>query len=561
MNYMPRVMDTAKMVEAGDAVVQDMLRLNGSELEKMAADINREIGASEENALTAEDMAKGLVAKMVRTAGQTELQENVSNPAVDTGKAALKEGKNSVSAGYTPWMQAVNKRSLHWLHPEFLAKYGSKDVNEIITSYMAQAVKRAEYVRRFGNDGEVIRSALKEGYEANVKRFVAEGMEKDAAETKALKIAQGAAKDVMAMEGTIGHDINPKLRRFNNSMMVYENLRLLSTSLFSQFIDPMNLIVNGADFKDAWGAYKRGMKEVIDSYKGEHSMDSDAKIAAQVGTLDAAGGLAAFGQVYGSQFMGGKFRRANDILFKYNGMEGFNRGMQIAGTRSAINSIKRFAEMAEKGEGSQKAMALDRLKEMGIEAKDVVLDKDGELNYADPKIQNAIHTWVNGAVMRPNAAQRPAWASDPHYMLFWHMKQFAYTFHNLILKRAQYQYKNFGDMGPAGVLAVAYTPIMIAADAMKSVLLTGSEPGWMKAGLGAEIEHGTMRAGLGGMYQPALDVMQPGRSVLGLGGPLIEQITQMGSQSPTDSLIGALPGSNVINMMRGGNHIEVQGED
>jgi hypothetical protein len=106
------------------------------------------------------------------------------------------------------------------------------------------------------------------------------------------------------------------------------------------------------------------------------------------------------------------------------------------------------------------------------------------------------------------------------------------------------------------------TPIMIAADAMKSILITGSEPGWMKAGLASEIEHGAMRAGLAGKFQPLMDVAtNPHRSILGLGGPVVEQITQAFSDKPSDSMINALPGANLWNQMGGKAHIEVQGED
>jgi hypothetical protein len=298
------------------------------------------------------------------------------------------------------------------------------------------------------------------------------------------------------------------------------------------------------------------MAEVVSSIKNDtHIKDRDSEIADMVGTTDSGGMLAAFGQLYSSQYMGAGFRKANDMLFKYNGMEGFNRGMQVSGTRAAIGFIKRHAQ--KPGANSEAYLA-----ELNLKAADVKVDANGELDYTDPKIQEAIHQWVNGAVMRPNAAQRPAWGSDPHYMMFWHMKQFAYTFHDVIMKRAVHDFKKYGDMGPAGVLAATFTPIMVASDAMKSILLTGSEPAWMKAGLASEIEHGAMRAGLAGKFQPAVDVLtNPHRSVLGLGGPVVEQITQMFTDTPHDSAVNALPGANLWNTIGGKAAIDVQGED
>jgi len=540
--YFPRALDTGLLMKDPNAVVADLVKWNGAELQKMADDFNAgaaKAGGGDLAPRTADDVAKGLLNRLTNSFGQP-VQESTS------------------SVGMSPFMQAVNKRELHWLAPEFLEKYGDKDVARVLTGYVAQAVKRAEYTRRFGPDGKVLKDLLTGGYEHNVERFQTEGLSKEKAEARALKIAEGAAKDVMAMEGTLGYDIGPKMRKFQNSMLVYQNLRVLSTSLFSQFIDPMGMVVRGAEMSDAWNAYKRGLKEVLASFKGEHISDKDSLIADQVGTTDAGGALAAFGQLYSSQYMGAGLRKANDMLFKYNGMEGFNRGMQVAGTRAAINFVKRHVERAMKGD----ERSADYLKELNLDAKEVKIDKDGDLDYTNPKIQDALHQWVNGSVMRPNAAQRPAWGSDPHYMIFWHMKQFAYTFHDVIMKRAIHDAKKYGDMGPAGVLVAAYTPIMIASDALKNVLLTGQEPGWMRAGLPSEIEHGAMRAGLMGKFQPLGDVaLNPSRSVLGLGGPVVEQIAQMMDQSPKDIALNAAPGANLLNMWTGNNHIEVQGED
>ena len=36
--------------------------------------------------------------------------------------------------------------------------------------------------------------------------------------------------------------------------------------------------------------------------------------------------------------------------------------------------------------------------------------------------------WVDGAVLRPDAADKPLWMSDPHWALVAHLKQFVFTF-------------------------------------------------------------------------------------------------------------------------------------
>ena len=43
-------------------------------------------------------------------------------------------------------------------------------------------------------------------------------------------------------------------------------------------------------------------------------------------------------------------------------------------------------------------------------------------------VQEAILNFVDESIIRPNAAQRPVWASDPRYMLLWQLKSFFYSF-------------------------------------------------------------------------------------------------------------------------------------
>ena len=317
--YFPRVYDTALMITKPDEFVADFAKYNAAELNKIAAEQNTMLAKGDKDftPVTAEDVARSILNRLINAYGEPEIEENSS------------------AVGFSPVMAAVNKRSLHWMAPEMLEKYGEKDVARIMTSYIAQGVKRAEYVRRFGNGGERLQTLLEDGYKANVKQLMDKGLSADDAKLKALKVAKGAATDVMALEGTLGYDIKPGMRRFQNSLLVYENMRLLSTSLFSQFIDPLNMVVRGGTMSDAWSAYKRGLREVVASIKGDPIKDLDAQISAQVGTLDANGFLAAFGQLQSSQYMGDKFRKVNEAMFRFNGMEGFNRGMQIAGTRAA----------------------------------------------------------------------------------------------------------------------------------------------------------------------------------------------------------------------------------
>ena len=185
------------------------------------------------------------------------------------------------------------------------------------------------------------------------------------------------------------------------------------------------------------------------------------------------------------------------------------------------------------------------LAELGLKPGDVKL-KDGQplLTVADfmasgmdetratlasNNMRHAINQWVDGAVLRPNAADRPIWFNDPHFALFSHLKQFTYSFQHTILNRVANEAAH-GNYAPAAALAT-YVPTMIAADLVKGFIQGGGQqPDWKKDwGMSDYLMNGWERAGLNGVGQfPSdfvKDIRQGGAGIGAIAGPTFEQLT------------------------------------
>jgi len=236
----------------------------------------------------------------------------------------------------------------------------------------------------------------------------------------------------------------------------------------------------------------------------------------QLGIIDAGNFLNSQGQAYTSVFMGEKAKWLNDRLFRWNGVEGFSQGTRVGAMAAAISFIKTHTDKKTSNEHSARY-----LKELGLTAADVKL-AGGELDYMDKKIQDAIFRWVDGAILRPNAAMRPTWASDPHYALLFHMKQFTYAMQKVLLERVEHEAKH-GNYDPAFAM-MATIPAMIAADFMRGLLANGGkEPPWKRNWkLLDYVEDGVQRAGLLGVPQLGFDVAKWGPGEL--TGPFGEQL-------------------------------------
>ena len=184
--------------------------------------------------------------------------------------------------------------------------------------------------------------------------------------------------------------------------------------------------------------------------------------------------------------------------------------------------------------------------------------KDGELDVDQEVVQHAIKRWVDSAILTPNASQRPILASDPHFAIIYHLKQFTYSFHKTIVERVINEAKH-GNYSPIMLLPVAYVPAMIAAEVAKSLLIPlDDEPVWMKSLTGV-VTHGIDKAGImgiPGMWTGYGKTALEGHFVTAIGGAVGPSIGQAASIIATPfeedrtffkETVNALPGAVLWN--------------
>ncbi len=460
-----------------------------------------------------------------------------------------------------PFFANSEHRELNWIAPEHSEPFLHKNLVSIMTGYFHQGVRAAEYTERFGRKGEHLERRL-----AQVKNELSEiatrklNSQEFSDRKQADEWVESQMKNVTratgAMEGSLGKDISPALRKFNSWMMVYQNLRLLPLTLFASFVDPLGMVARGATMKEAYETFLRGMHEVFANWADmvrkepkERQADKWELLAEHIGALDAIMLSHHVSEEYSSSYLSGGAKRINDTLFKLNGMEAWNRGVRAGAVRSAVKFIARHSALPE-------VHSQRWLTELNLTKDQIALDKDGELILDPAELANAkgislpeakrrvevlhsaINRWVVGAILTPNSAQRPAWASDPHYSVFFHLKQFSYSFHQTILKRAVKE-MNHGNLAPIGAFA-GYIPAMIASDVVKGLIVGGGQlPEYMRGyNLGDWVKHGVERSGTLGIAGIGVDATH---DIFSLAGPGVEQVVDAMVDPIGQTTLNALP--------------------
>lgn len=414
-----------------------------------------------------------------------------------------------------PGMQHTKERTLKFISDEDAAPFMRKNLLDIMNSYITQATRRAEWARRFGDDNHRLDRLIEEA-------------RRDGATDDDVAYAH---RYISGVDGTLGDTIDPRTRRLFGNLIVYQNIRLLPLAIFSSVVDPLGVAVRGGTMGDAWAAFKRGVREVRLNFQKEPKADADTQLAELLGVVDNAMLVHDLSQTYTQGMVGDTARKINDAFFRYNLMEQWNRSMRVGATQAAIRFLQRHAD------GTASPHSTRWLAELGLRPGELVI-KGGDLALTEAdglspeqaaKVRAAINTWVDGAVLRPDAAHRPLWMNDPRFALISHLKQFVYAFHETILKRVGHEIDH-GNFAPLAVLA-SYVPVMIASDMAKDMIRGGGDvPEWKRNwGAGDYLWSGVERAGLLGVGQfrhdALMDLHRGGSGVGALSGPTLEQLT------------------------------------
>lgn len=435
---------------------------------------------------------------------------------------------NAQQIGFTPGAESVNRRVFDFINvsnAHQFVDFQIQDLTAVLTSYVNKAVHRAEYSRRFGNGGEKLQDILKELFE--------QGATQEDLET----IMKGTA----AMTGVLGaNEINRTWAGIQGNIIAIENLALLPLSLFASLIDPLGIAVRTGSFKDAWEGFKRGMgqlrKDLTSKVTGAKQEETELELLVRdLGVLDENSMMNAYGDAYSDNYMSRGLKKLNETFFRWNGMEGWNKAMRVQATIAGSQFILKHLRTVndEKADPKAKAESKRYLDEMGLKAEDLkkvetkaVSLTRRSLHAGDPaveviwatnnqeellrskendttyRLRRALFKFVDSAVLRPNAAHRPIWGSDPRFALIFHLKQFTHSFQEVIMKRVWHEWKQ-GNTKPAQV-ALTYIPFMAAADAAKAMLLGKGFDMSLGQFFGKEVE----RSGLLGTGQYAVDAVQ-----------------------------------------------------
>lgn len=270
---------------------------------------------------------------------------------------------------------------------------------------------------------------------------------------------------VQAIMGKVNPEMSNAFRVANSWGLTANIYSLLALTVFASFPDMAGPILRSKEFG--------GLKNVGKSLAAAFRNDAEAKRFAYATGSISTDALSMLNVNAGEMdYMTEGSKKANDFFFKYTVTEYFTRFTRIFAAGMAKEFIlvhgERAGEQNAYGERSRRY-----LKELQLTPEDVKAwsnsgqSLEGEVG---DKVKMAVFRFVDESIVRPNSAERPAWASDPRFALIWQLKAFFYAYGKTVVgglaRESQNRAKSEG-------LPAASVPLILAAVTMLPLTMLG----------------------------------------------------------------------------------------
>jgi hypothetical protein len=264
----------------------------------------------------------------------------------------------------------------------------------------------------------------------------------------------------------LGYGFEPmseRRRRVQSFLLASQYTILLPLAAIGSLPELAGPIINSKEF----GGFEMAFRQI----KDRMSLAESRELAEDIGLVQDDAIANGWISVSEREFMDTAARNWTDGFFKYTGLQWFTNFTRTFATGMGVQFLIRHAKNETNNPRSERY-----LEDLGVTAEEIMAwDKGGRnINAAEARnVKFALQKFVESSILRPNAAERPSWASDPRWALVWQLKSYFYAFYTKIiggikreaLTRIEESEGNARIAGATGILAlsaVALLPLAMA---------------------------------------------------------------------------------------------------
>lgn len=307
--------------------------------------------------------------------------------------------------------------------------------------YMRHVIKRVEFNRATGGP-EALQARLAELSDADRK----------------------TAEDVISSYlGYQKQPLSPWMRKLNSWGQFLQFITILPFATIASLPDLAGPIINHKDFSGLWA----GFKQIAATIKNRQEAE---QLARDIGVVTSETVANAWVTQAEQDYMDPMVRKLSDGYFRLIGLDFFTKFSREFASNMGVQFILNHARNEFNNPNSARY-----LEELGVTAEEVLAWSENR-SFDTPegaKVRDALARFVESSIMRPNAAERPVWASDPRWALVWQLKGYFYSYYKTIiggvLREAEARTET--TTGQAQLTAVASILLLTAVATMPLAML------------------------------------------------------------------------------------------
>jgi len=217
--------------------------------------------------------------------------------------------------------------------------------------------------------------------------------------------------------------IAPWMRKLNSWGQFIQFITILPFATIASLPDLAGPIINHKEFSGLWV----GFKEIVATVKNRQEAQ---QLARDIGVVTSETVANAWVTQAEQDYMDPFVRELSDGFFKLIGLDFFTKFSREFASNMGVQFLTNHARNEFNNPNSARY-----LEELGVTAEEILAWNENK-SFDTPegaKVRDALARFVESSIMRPNAAERPVWASDPRFALAWQLKAYFYSYYKTIM--------------------------------------------------------------------------------------------------------------------------------
>jgi len=260
--------------------------------------------------------------------------------------------------------------------------------------------------------------------------------------------------------------MSERRRRIQSFLLASQYTILLPLAAIGSLPELAGPIINSKEFN--------GFEMAFRQIKDRTSLAEARELAEDIGLVQNDAIANGWISVSEREFMDTAARNWTDGFFKYTGLQWFTNFTRTFATGMGVQFLLRHAKNETNNPRSERYLV-----DLGVTAQEILAWENSGRDITTPEgraVKFALQKFVESSILRPNAAERPSWASDPRWALVWQLKSYFYAFYTKIIGGIKREAATRLEEGEGGARIAGATAILaLSAVALLPLAMAGLE--------------------------------------------------------------------------------------